>query len=208
VGFVGLLGVLVTALSASPADRGVELAYLNQTYADLHVELAPIQEGPLRVRLSSPSHWLTLHRNRLVLAPSGGGDPDAWVAAEIEGAGDLVAHVEGGAMATRFQDHVTVPRQMVELRGKARVTRDAESYMLRLLEGPPSVPVRIRSGVIDRCVALCNGLGFLAVVDCGRLERALSTVRVPLRSEETTLRIPRARLSASERAYLDRFVRP
>jgi hypothetical protein len=80
--------------------------------------------------------------------------------------------------------------------------------MLRLVEGPPSVPIRIRSGIIDRCVALCNGLAMFSAVDCGRLENALSTVNVPLRSEETTLRLPRAQLGESERAYLDRFVSP
>jgi len=206
VGFVALLGLLAAALSAPPDDPGVELGYLNQTHSNLDIEIPPIQEGPLRVRLSSPSHRLTLHHNRLVLQPSGGRDPDAWVEAELEGAGDLVAKIESGSVATQFQDHVIVPRQVVRLQGKARVARDAESYMLRLVEGPSSVPVRIRSGVIDRCVALCKGLGMFTAVDCGRLEKALSTVHVPLRSEETALRIPRAQLAESERAYLDRFV--
>jgi hypothetical protein len=208
LGFVGLLGLLMAATPAPPADQEIELTYLNQTYANRDVELAPIKEGPLAIRLSSPSHRLTLHRNRLVLTPSAGGDPDAWVEAEFEGAGDLVADVEGGTLATQLRDHVVVPRQTVRLRGKARLTRDAEGYRLRVLEAPPSVPVRIRSGVVGRCVALCRGLGLLAVVDCGRLERALSTVRVPIRSDQSTLRLPHARLSATDRAYLDRFVRP
>ena len=147
------------------------------------------------IQLSSPSHRLTLHRNRLVLTPSAGGDPDAWVEAEFEGAGDLVADLEGGSLATQLRDHVVVPRQTVRLRGKVRVTRDAESYRLRVLEAPPSVPVRIRSGLVDRCVAVCRGLGLLAVVDCGRLERALSTVQVPIRSDQAALRLPHARLS-------------
>jgi hypothetical protein len=208
VGLVGLLGLLVAATSAPPADRGIELEYLNQTHTNLKGELAPIQEGPLEIQLNSPNPRLTLHRNRLVLTPSASGDPDAWVEAEFEGAGDLVAHVEGGPVATQFQDHVVAPRQVVELRGKARVARDDEGYTLRLVKAPPSVPIRIRSGIVDRCVALCNGMGLFAAVDCGRLERALSTVQVPLRSEDPTLRIPRTRLSATDRTYLDRFVRP
>lgn len=208
LGFAGLLGLLVAATPAPPEDPGIELAFLNQTHTNLDIELAPIREGPLAIHLSSPSHQMTLHRNRLVLSPSAGEDPDARVAAEFEGAGDLVADVEGGSLATRLRDHVVAPRQIVELRGKARVTRDAEGYTLRVMEAPPSVPVRIRSGVVGRCVALCRGLGLLAVVDCARLERALSTVRVPLRSDQATLRLPRAQLRASDRAYLDRFVPP
>ncbi len=206
VGFVALLGVLAAALSAPPDDPGVELTYLNQTHTDLNAEFPPIQEGPLAIRLSSPSHELTLHHNRLILVPSRGGNADAWAEAEIEGAGDLVAKIESGSMATQFQDRVIVPRQVVRLQGKARVSRDAESYLLRLVEGPPSVPVRIRSGVIDRCVALCNGLALFSAVNCGRLETALSTLNVPLRAEESALRIPRVELSESERAYLDRVV--
>ena len=208
LGLVGLLGLLMAATPAPPADQGIELTYLNQTHTNMDFDLAPIQEGMLSIQLSSPSHRLTLHRNRLVLAPSAGGDSDAWVEAEFEGAGDLIADVEGGSLATQLRDHVEVPRQTAQLRGKARVTRDAEGYGLRVLEAPPSVPVRIRSGIVDRCVALCRGLGLLAVLDCGRLERALSTVQVPIPPDQSTLRIPHARLSATDRAYLDRFVRP
>jgi hypothetical protein len=208
LGLAGLLGLLMATTPAPPAGQGVELAYLNQTRTNLDFELAPIQEGPLSIQLSSPSHRLTLHRNRLVLTPSADGDPDAWVGAEFEGAGDLVADLEGGTLATQLRDHVVVPHQVAQLRGKVRVTRDAESYRLRVLEAPPSVPVRIRSGLIDRCVAICRGLGLLAVVDCGRLERSLSTVQVPIRSDQAILRLPNAQLSAADRAYLDRFVRP
>ena len=208
LGLLGLFGLLMAATPDPPAGQGIELAYLNQTHTNLDFELAPIQEGPLSIQLSSPSHQLTLHRNRLVLTPSADGDPDAWVGAEFEGAGDLVADLEGGSIATQLRDHVVVPRQTVRLRGKVRVGRDAEGYRLRVLEAPPSVPVQIRSDLIGRCVAVCRGLGLLAVVDCGRLERALSTVQVPIRSDQSTLRLAYARLSATDRAYLDRFVRP
>ena len=204
---MGLLGLLLASTPAPHADRGVEFAYLNQTHADLDLELAPIREGPLAIQLSSPSHRMTLHRNRLVLRPSGSGDSDAWVEAEFEGSGELVADVGSGSMSTRFRDHVVAPRQVVRLRGKAQVTRDAESYTLRVVEAPPSVPVHIRSGVVGRCVALCNGLGLLAVVDCGRLERALSTVHVPIDAERAELRLSRAELSPALRTYLDRFAR-
>jgi hypothetical protein len=204
---MGLLGLLVAASTAPSAHRGIELAYLNQTYTDLEVAITPIREGPLAIQLRSPTHRMTLHRNRLVLSPSASGAPDAWMEAEFEGTGDLLAEVEGGPVSTQLRDHVVAPRQVVELSGKAWVTRDAESYTLHLVEMPPSVPVRIRSRIVGRCVALCRGLGLFAVADCGRLERSLSTVRVPLDSERAALRLPRAQLVAADRAYLDRFVR-
>ena len=209
LGFAGLLGLLMAAAPAPPADQGIELAYLNQTYSDFEADLAPIREGPLAIQLSSPSQRLTLHRNRLVLTPNPDGDPDAWVEAEFEGAGDLVADIEGGTLTTQLRDHVEVPRQTVQQHGKVRITRDAESYQLRVLEAPTSVPVRIRSDLVGRCVGICRGLGLFAVVDCERLERALSTVNVPIRSDdETILRLPYAKLSAADRAYLDGFVGP
>ena len=199
----------MAATPAPPTDQGIELTYLNQTYSNLEADLAPIEEGPLAIQLSSPSHRLTLLRNRLVLTPNPGGVPDAWVEAEFEGAGDLVADIEGGCLTTQLRDHVEVPRQTVQQGGKVRIARDAESYRLHVLEAPTSVPVRIRSDLVGRCVGICRGLGLFAVVDCERLERALSTVNVPIRSDdETVLRLPYARLSEADRAYLDRFARP
>ena len=209
LGLVGLLGLLIAASPAPPADQGIELTYLNQTYSDLEADLAPIQEGPLAIQLSSPSQQLTLHRNRLVLTANPGGAPDAWVEAEFEGEGDLVADIEGGTLTTQLRDRVVVPRQTVQKRGKVRIERDEESYLLHVLEAPPSVPVQIRSDLVGRLVGICKGMGLFAVVDCVRFERALSTVNIPIRSDgQTVLRLPHARLSAADRAYLDRFAAP
>lgn len=211
VGVVLLLGLGGGAGAAPPTEAGaggIEIAYLNQTYTDLAGEIAPIGEGPLTIRLASPAHRVTLHRNRLVLVPNAGGDPEAWVEAEFEGRGDLVAHVEGGPMATRFEDRVAAPRQTLRLRGKARVARDPQGYTVFLVAAPPSAPVEIRSGVVADIVGVCESLAILGALDCGRLERALSRVNVPLRPERTAVRLPRERLSAAEIAYLDRFAAP
>ena len=58
LGLVGLLGLLMAATPAPPADQGIELTYLNQTHTDMDFDLAPIQEGMLSIQLSSPSHRL------------------------------------------------------------------------------------------------------------------------------------------------------
>lgn len=206
-----LLGLAAGAGAAPPVDAGsggIEIRYLNRTYTDLDGEIAPIAEGPLAIRLASPAHQVTLHRNRLVLLPAAGGDPEAWVEAEFEGRGDLVADVEGGPMATRFEDRVAAPRQTLRLRGRARVTRDAHGYTVALVDTPPSAPLEIRSGLVADVVGVCESLAIFGAVNCGRLERALSRVNLPLRPERTRMHLPRERLSADEIAYLDRFAAP
>ncbi len=201
--------VAFAALAEAPAsDGGIQIGYLNRTWTDLAGEASVVDEGPLSVRLRSPENRVTVHRNRLVLVAGERGDPDAQIEAEFEGEGQLVADVGGGRFATTIEDRVTAPRQSVRVAGRARVTRDADAYHLTLLEGPPSAPVEIRSAAIGRVLLLCEDLGWLAKVDCERLRRSLSTVHVPLTDRERTLRLPRERLGAEERSYLDRFVAP
>ena len=202
--------VALPALADPPAsDRGgIQIGYLNRTWTDLAGEANPVDEGALSVRLRSPENRVTVHRNRLVLVPRDGGDPDAQIEAEFEGEGQLVADVGDGRFATTFRDRVTAPRQSVRVAGRARVTRDADAYHVTLVDGPASAPVEIRSDAIGRVLRLCKEVGWLAALDCGRLRGSLSTVHVPLGDGERTLRLPRERLGAEERAYLDRFVAP
>jgi hypothetical protein len=210
------LGVALFALVALPAladppasdPGGIQIGYLNRTWTDLAGEASPVDEGPLSVRLRSPENRITVHRNRLALAPRAGGDPDARIEAEFEGEGRLVAEVGDGRFATTFTDRVTAPRQSVRVAGRVRVTRDAGAYRVTLVEGPASAPVEIRSEAIRRVLGLCEEIGWLAALDCGRLRGRLSTVHLPLGDDRRTLRLPRERLGAAERAYLDRFVAP
>ena len=139
--------VALPALADPPAsDRGgIQIGYLNRTWTDLAGEATAVDEGPLSVRLRSPENRVTVHRNRLVLVPRDGGDPDAQIEAEFEGEGQLVADVGGGRFDTAFRDRVTAPRQSVRVAGRARVTRDADAYHVTLVDGPASAPVEIRS---------------------------------------------------------------
>jgi hypothetical protein len=196
------------ALAEAPGSaRGIQIGYLNRTWTDLAGDAKPVEEGPLSVRLRSTQNRVTVHRNRLVLAPREGGDPEARLEAELEGEGQLVADVGDGSFATRFTDRVSAPRQTVRIAGRARITRDADAYRLTLVDGPSSAPVEIRSQAIGRVLLLCEELGWLAALDCGRLRGSLSTVQVPLDGERS-VSLPRERLAADERAYLDRFVAP
>jgi hypothetical protein len=202
-----LVGLAVLPARADGPDRGIQIGYLNRTWTDLPGDARPVEEGPLSVRLRSPRNRITVHRNRLVLAPRPGGAPEARVEAELEGEGQLVADVGDGSFATSFTDRVSAPRQTVRIAGRARITRDAEGYLVTLVDGPASAPLEIRSQAIGRVLGLCEELGWLAALDCGRLRGSLSTVQVPL-DGEVGLSLPRERLAADERAYLDRFVAP
>ena len=207
LGFVGLLGLLVAASPAPPQEGGVELAYLNRTYDNSDVALAPIREGPLAIRAQLAETPADAARQPAGTDPQRRRRSGCVAGGGVRGRRRPGGQRRGRIPATRLQDHVVAPRQVVQLRGKTRVTRDAQSYTLHVIEAPASVPVRIRSGVVSRCVAFCRALGLFAVADCARLQRSLSTVQVPLRSEQAALRIPRERLSATDRSYLDRFVR-
>lgn len=191
---------------AAPAPEAIEIGYLNRTWTNLEGEVNPVEEGPISVRLTSPSHRVTVHRNRLALRAGEWGDPAARMEAEFEGEGDLVADVGGGPFATSFSDRVAAPRQSVRVEGRARVARDPEAYTVTLVDGPPSAPVEIRSAVIGEIVSLCEDIGWLAALDCEHLRASLSTVHVPLAGRDRSVRLPRAELTAAERAYLDRFV--
>jgi hypothetical protein len=201
-----LLVALAGIGGARGADEGIEIAYLNRTWTDLEGELDPVREGPLSVRLRSPQQRVTVHHNRLVLAAVRPGETDARVEARFEGEGQLVADVEGGPFATTLTDRVRAPLQSVLVKGRVSITRDADAYQVRFVDGRTSAPVKIESRLAGEVVALCGDLGGLAVVDCNRLRESLSTVQVPLAGGDRALRLPRESLGAQERAYLDRFV--
>jgi hypothetical protein len=201
---LALLACLLST-AAAPAPESIQIGWLNRTWTNLEGEVSPVEQGPLSIRLRSPDHRVTVHRNRLTLAARDFGDPDAQIDVEFEGRGVLVADVGGGAAATSFTDDVVAPRQSVRVRGRARVARGPEAYVLTLTEAPPSAPVKIRSRVVDDVVLLCEDLGWLAALDCDALHASLSTVRIPLQGQDRSVTLPRAQLSAEERAYLDRF---
>lgn len=195
--------------AAGAAGPGIELAWLNRTYAGVSGTLTTVREGPLEVRLSSPDAELTLHRNRLILVPDGAGpEADVHLLADLEGAGDLVADVDAGPYADRLTDRLVVPRQQVRVQGRARVERHPEGYLVRLRDLPPSAPLRIQSRLVGRIVGVCRSVGRLTGASCGALAAALSTVDVPLGASERRLFLRRDQLAPAERAYLERLLDP
>ncbi|MCP4657408.1 MAG: hypothetical protein GY856_18540 [bacterium] len=189
------------------AAEGVELQFFNGSYTDLDSDLEPVRQGPLVIRISSPSHQVRVHGNRLELTPRGGGTLDATLEIDFEGDGLLFADIEGPGVSSRYTDEVEAPRQTVRVAGKIRLERTVGGYLVTVEEAPPTVDLEIRSAMARRIVDICRTLAqlpFLAF-NCTGLETSMSVATVPLPQPGEQLLVPEERLTEEERAFFDRF---
>ncbi len=193
--------------SAGPrtAAAGIEIAFVNGVYEDLDSNLQPIRQGSITIRVSSPEHRLTVHANRLALAPNGDGTFDAAIEIDFEGSGHLIADVEG---IGRFQDLVEAPRQTARTAGTVRLARDAGNYLFIVEAAEPSVRLEIESGIARQVVGACRTLALLPFLrlPCGGLEESLRAVDVPMPGPGEQIKLPADLLSEEEKAFLDRHV--
>lgn len=197
-----MLGSQVTT-----AAEEIELRSLNGTYTGLDTGLAPIEEGPLTIRLSSPEHRLVVHGNRLTLRRNYRGRFDAAVEIELEGEGRLIADVEGAGINNRFTDEVKAKRQTVEVRGEVRLEAAEDGYRFTVVRPGPAVSLEIESRLAGQIVDVCRVVALLPLFDlgCDRVEAALSVVRIPLPERGRVLLLPAERLTDEERAFFDRL---
>lgn len=193
------------ALAEEPAE--IEVGFLNGVYANLDSGIAPVRRGALTLHLSSPSHRLTVHGNRLRLATDGGGALDADLEVDFEGEGDIVVVLESGGLKNRIDDHVSAPRQSVTVTGKALLERVAGGYLMTVVDAQPTVDLEIESAMAGRLVGLCKAFEKLPLipVDCSGIETALSVVTVPLPQSGERFLVPAERLTDSEKAFFERF---
>ena len=177
---------------------------MNGVYEDLDSDLAPIRQGSLTIRVSSPEHRLSVHGNRLQLEPSADGSLAAVMEVDFEGGGRLIADVEG---VGRFEDRVEAPRQTARAAGSVRLARSEEGYLFTVVAADPFVRLEISSGVSRQIAGACRALELIPFVDlpCGGLEKALSTVRVPMPGPGEKFAVAAEALSDEERAFFDRF---
>ncbi|HEX6863956.1 MAG TPA: hypothetical protein VF414_14105 [Thermoanaerobaculia bacterium] len=202
----GILGLLL--LGAAPAPPGqLRFARLNRTYPDAVTEIAPISEGLVTIRLSSPKNQMTLRNHRLRLEPGPGGSHSAELRVEFEGQGVLMADVDVAGFGTRLQDNVVVPPQAASLEGRVTVRKVAQGYLVRPEQLPPRVAVRIESGLAGRVVAVCESVSWLPkAVDCAGLAGRLSKASVPLPSAGEEFLLEAAELTPAERQQLDSYL--
>lgn len=200
--------VLLLGAAASPPGQ-FRFERFNRSYAEAIPEIAPIEQGPVTIRLSSPKSNLTLRSHFLRLEPGPGGSHSAELRVEFLGKGWLVADVDvGGLAATRLQDQVLVPPQAATLEGRVRLTREPGAYVITTEQLPQQMRVRIQSGIANQVVGFCERIPVLpgTDLDCGRLDRALSTAVVPLPPAGESYLLEDAELTPAERSQLDAYL--
>jgi hypothetical protein len=168
----------------------------------------PITEGPLTVRLSSPSNKLVLVSNALRLEPGADGLYTADLEVRFYGKGRVVADVDVSGVAKRFTDDVVVLPQTRRLEGRVRVARSGDGYLLVPERLPRELPVSIRSTLGNDIVGLCERVASLPFsdLDCSGLDRALSTARVPLPHAGEGFYLARTDLTPDERRQIETYL--
>src|SRR5262245_6147234 len=115
----------------------------NRSYPEIVPDIAPIEQGPLTIQLSSPKRNLTLRSHFLRLEPGPGGSHSAELRVEFQGKGWIVADLDvAGMAATRLQDEVLVPPQAAVLEGRVRVAREPGAYVITTEQLPKQMRVK------------------------------------------------------------------
>jgi hypothetical protein len=204
----------VMALAAGAPLPGVEAAApfelesFNRSYTDLAPPIAPVRQGPLTITLGSPRQVLILREHRIEMRPYGDGTHHARLEADFLGKGELVADLDLAGVAGRLEDEVLVPPQRRTVEARVRIARAEAAYEVTTVALQRRLQVDIQSRLANRVVGWCEQLLFIALagVDCGGLERALSTAAVPLPPPGETYLIPYADLAADERRRIERYL--
>ena len=188
------------------STRQIELAFLNQTYRDLDPGLVPIQQGPLRIGVSSPEHRLQVFGNALAVRPVANEGWEAELRVDLEGDGRLLADVDVGGAVSQLVDDVTARRQWVVAQGEIRVLRAPEGFRIELVRAGTPPTVEIQSALGSQIVGACQGLAMLLGLDCDGLERGLSVVQIPMPDPGTAFLLPGTYLTAEERGFFEGLV--
>jgi len=194
---------------AVPGAGNLRFERLNRTYSQTALEILPVEEGPVTVRLSSPRNSLVVRSHSLRLEPGAGNSFTADLQVEFLGKGWLVADVEVGGLSTRLQDEVQVPPQVLEMQGRIRLRKVRGGYEVTPEQLPHSIRVRIQTGLGRRLLDLCDGVSSLPFtdVDCPALEQALTRAVVPLPAAGETFLLEDADVTPAEQRQLDGYLR-
>jgi hypothetical protein len=206
-----LLSCLAVALAVAargataPAPAELRFSRFNRVYENLAGEMAPLRVEPVTVKLSSPKQAVLVKENRVTLTPLGGGRFSGRVEIDLLGKGDLIADVDLGGRTQRLLDEVLLPPQHLTVDGVARIARVAGGYRVTSEQLPASLPVEIRSRLVNDLINLCSGASLLAMgsLDCGPLEKQLERPAVPMPGPGTVFFLGDADLTDAERGALD-----
>ncbi len=195
------------AMAAVPGARTFEFPSLNRTYQMDDSEMAPVQQGPITIRLSSPSNALVIRKHSVALQPLGDGSYRASVGLDFLGKGDLVADFEtANGSSSEMKDLVVVPPQKLHIDGRVRFARVADGWDVTALALPEQVEIDIRSRLANSLVTLCSQMAVFLGLDCSGLDQSLSRVAVPLPPPGSVFHLPAADLTSAEAARLDAYL--
>jgi hypothetical protein len=199
--------LLHVPLSAATSAGEIHFSKLHRSYTNLVSDLAPIVQGPLTLRMSSPSHVLTVKDTRLRMTAAPAGTQAIHLEIDLSGKGWLVGDVEASGMTTRLQDELFVLPQTVVLDAKVRLRRAASGFVVEALELPAQVEVQIQSRLTSELLQWCTGISIFAGFDCSGLERALTRIAVPLPAAAgAAYELPDSELTAEERQQIQKWL--
>lgn len=206
-----LASILLLAVAAFPLAAATPGSFqfpkLNKQYSMGDPEIAPIQQGPITIRMSSPKNLVIVHGHQIQLTPRGDGTFDASISADFAGMGEVQADFETAAgTSSRLADEIQLPRQTVQVAARLRFARAAGGYDITALTLPKAVAVEVRSRLMTNLVGLCNAVRLIAPVDCEALDRGLTRVEVPMPPAGSVFYLANDDLTAAERDALEAFV--
>lgn len=203
------LGAFVApAADAASAERRVfAFDRLNRSYEMDDSRMAPVEQGPVTINLSSPRNSLVLRDHSVALTPLGDGTHEASIVLDFLGSGDLVADVVTGAgSSSRLDDLVIVPRQAIRLDGRVRFVRVADGWDVTALSLPRQVEIGIQSRLAGSLVTMCGQMALFLGLDCDALDRSLSRVAVPMPEAGSVFFLGEEELTAAEVRSLEAFL--
>jgi len=187
--------------------RSFQFESLNRSYSMAGADIAPIQQGPITVYLSSPRNVLIVRKNRLVLEPVGDGTYRSWVSIDLLGSGDLIARFDTGTGAgSPMEDRVVLPPQTIDLAGRVRFQRVPSGWEVTALSLPDETEVTIQSRVFTTLVNACEQLSAFLGLDCGGLQGSLTRVAVPLPEPGSVFLLEESDLTPADVRILDGFL--
>ena len=204
--FACCLTLGAAAGAAQEAGREFSFVKLNRTYNNLVSNLAPIEQGAVVLRLSSPEHSLVVQSNRLRLRPVENGVHAGRMELAILGKGWLVADVEGAGMATRLEDELYVPPQTLVVEAKVKLARQEGGYGVTTVELPRQIQVNIQSKLSNQLLSWCDGFSLLLPLNCEGMGRSLSVATIPMPEAGGEYFLEDAELTAEDRAALDAYL--
>lgn len=187
--------------------RSFRFESLNRSYSMDGSDIAPVQQGPITIHLSSPRNVLIVKKNRLVLEPVGDGTYRSWVSIDLLGSGDLIARFDtGNGAGAPMEDRVVLPPQTVDLAGRVRFHRTPSGWEVTALSLPDETQVTIQSRVVTSLVNACEQLSAFLGLECGGLQSSLTRVAVPLPKPGSVFLLEESDLTPDEVRLLDQYL--